>query len=684
MAEERKSPAGGPGENFQTRNHFTENTTKAQVNLADARKFLQAVGGDGPFCFQLINSNGGQILKSVPFDEQWSNYIAQQNLKGDNVFVTVNQTDGIGRKTSNITRVRAIFVDLDGAPFPNNIPLTPSVIVNSSPGKFHIYWFVDDLPLEEFRVIQKNIAHMFDGDRMVIDLPRVMRVPGFLHLKNEPFCSELLYSDPTRYTADQIRNAFRQPFQPETVVVEAASTADISPYARRALESEVARVLTAQQGTRNATLNEASFKLGSLVASGALSRTMVEVSLLRAAAGCGLLAMEAGATVKSGIESGLRHPRKVHEPQYREPSFIEMFPDRQPLKDYPFSDLGNSQRLLEMHGQDLRFVEQWKTWLVWNGKCWSPDRNGEVQRRAIAMTEVFRQDEFKNNGIYSREFKFAQRSQNRPSIDNAITLARSNLIVAAIPEQFDTKSLLLNVENGTIDLQTMKLRKHCRDDMITKTLRIQYDKNAQNARWLHFVNWCTCGDVELARFIQKAVGYSLTGETSEQILFYLYGLGANGKSTFIETIFRLLESLAERIPSESLMLQKSGSGQSNDIAGLVGKRLVVANEVGEGVTLNESRVKEITGSDMVAARRLYQEFFNFRPQFKLWIVGNHRPIIKGTDHGIWRRIRMIPFNAQIAEADKDPYLQSLLPNGSTRPQIGRLASTCLHQAVFPH
>jgi putative DNA primase/helicase len=177
---------------------------------------------------------------------------------------------------------------------------------------------------------------------------------------------------------------------------------------------------------------------------------------------------------------------------------------------------------------------------------------------------------------------------------------------------------------------------------------------------MRFLEQVTGGDRELMAFLQRAVGYSLTGSTQEQVLFYLFGLGRNGKTVFMETVLSLLAGYARRIPSESLMVRQHGGGIPNDMAMLSSARVACASETAEGAQLDEARIKEITGGDTIAARFLHKEFFEFKPQFKLWIVGNHRPIIKGGDLGIWRRILLVPFTITIPESEVDPALPAKL------------------------
>jgi putative DNA primase/helicase len=215
------------------------------------------------------------------------------------------------------------------------------------------------------------------------------------------------------------------------------------------------------------------------------------------------------------------------------------------------------------------------------------------------------------------------------------------------------------VENGTIDLKTGELREHRQEDMITKIASIRYDKDAGCPIWKNFLMEIMNYNAELIRFIQTAADWAITGDTSEQSMFILYGTGTNGKSAFLNTIMTLLGDYAIATPTETFM-KKNGEQISNDIARLRGTRFVTTTEAEQGKRLSEPLIKQITGNDRMTARFLYGEFFNFVPTFKIFMATNHKPVIKGTDHGIWRRIKLIPFTTRIPEERQDKYLEEKL------------------------
>jgi len=243
-------------------------------------------------------------------------------------------------------------------------------------------------------------------------------------------------------------------------------------------------------------------------------------------------------------------------------------------------------------------------------------------------------------------------------VRDTLKMAQSEPGVKVLVSQIDANHMLLNVGNGTIDLATGRMHAHRRQDGITKIGRARYDPSAPCPRWLAFLQRIFDGDDELIAFIQRAVGYSLTGQVSEQCLFFLYGTGQNGKSVFIQTLLHVLGEYAQKAPTEMIMKQeRSNAGSASpDMARLRGVRLAVTAELEENQRMGESRVKDLTGADRIVARPLYRDPIEFEPTHKLWIYGNHKPTIRGTDEGIWRRIRLIPFTVTIPNDEKDAHL----------------------------
>jgi putative DNA primase/helicase len=326
-----------------------------------------------------------------------------------------------------------------------------------------------------------------------------------------------------------------------------------------------------------------------------------------------------------------------------------------------FTDTTNAYRLLTEYGKDIRYNALWKKWIVWNGSHWEMDDGYLIHDRGLKMIR----------GIYEELLKtsdFRDRLDiEKHAIQSESARRRKALIEVAswIPElniktdNLDKDPWLFNAKNGTIDLRTGEVREQKPEDLITRMANVEYSKEADCPTWKKFVMEIMNYNHELIHFIQNAAGWSITGDTSEQTMFILFGSGANGKSTFLNTIMNLLGDYAIATPTETFM-KRSGDQITNDIARLRGARFVTTTEAEHGKRLSEPLIKQITGSDRMTARFLYGEYFNFVPTFKIYMATNHKPVIKGTDHGIWRRIKLIPFINRIEEENQDKHLEQKL------------------------
>jgi len=323
----------------------------------------------------------------------------------------------------------------------------------------------------------------------------------------------------------------------------------------------------------------------------------------------------------------------------------------------PLTDSGNAERFVAKFGEEIRHCYPWKKWLVWDGKRFRRDDAGRVIGLSKAVARSIREevDLTDDEKIQERITKWARTSENLGRRNAMVTLTASELGIGIVPDELDGSQWLLNVENGTIDLRTGKTRPHRREDLITKVAPVTFDPEVQCPEWMKFLER-VLPDESVRDFVQKAVGYSLTGDVSAQILILLYGTGANGKSTFLCILLDLLGSDYAIQAAPEILLTKSRSEHPTELADLFGVRAAVCTEIGVGRRFNEVLVKQLTGGDKIRARRLYEDFWEFRPTHKLWIAANHKPIVQGTDHAIWRRIRLVPFTVRIPEDEQDPQL----------------------------
>jgi putative DNA primase/helicase len=330
-----------------------------------------------------------------------------------------------------------------------------------------------------------------------------------------------------------------------------------------------------------------------------------------------------------------------------------------PAEELRCSDMGNGYRFARRHRLNVRYNYVSGKWYVFDGRRWLEDDSGEVYRLAkeTAINILIEAAHTENEDRRKALAKWASVSEGDSKLRAMLHMAESELPVKL--EVFDADPMLFNCANGTIDLRTGSLRPHRREDMLTKLSPVAYDVEAQPVRWLAFLDRVFAGDQQLIKFIQKAVGYSLAGDTSEQCLFINYGTGANGKSVFLKTIAALVGDYGQQVQTSTLMI-KQHQGVNNDVATLRGARFLAATETDDGQKLAESTVKQLTGGDKVRARFLFQESFEFTPQFKIWLAANHKPEIRGNDHAIWRRIRLVPFNVTIPKAEQNPHLDAEL------------------------
>jgi putative DNA primase/helicase len=345
---------------------------------------------------------------------------------------------------------------------------------------------------------------------------------------------------------------------------------------------------------------------------------------------------------------------------------------------FPLTDSGNAERMAYLYGEDLKYVSAWKTWLYWTGTHWSKDAKNSIYLAAQRTARSIREEAIGTPAeVYAKISGWAANSESEWRLRAMIHLCESQKVVARVPQDFDRDADLLNCRNGTIDLEKGELREHSRGDMISKCVPVNYYQEGDSGRWEKFLTDVQ-PDPEVRKYLQRAVGYTLSGSVGEQCLFFLYGDGANGKTTFVEAVKSVLGGYAVKVESAALMSRVNLRGGSNggatpNLARLFGARMASTTEIQEGAYLNEALIKDITGGDTIVARHLYSSLFEFRPTHKLWISGNHRPRVKGMDSAIWRRFRVVPFEVAIPKGRQDRRLLEKLRGEEGQEEILRWA-----------
>lgn len=339
-------------------------------------------------------------------------------------------------------------------------------------------------------------------------------------------------------------------------------------------------------------------------------------------------------------------------------AWAEAVPD-----DVPFNrtDAGNGEHFARLYGDQVRYDHRRKRWLVWADHWWRVDDVAMVRRFA---KEAARHRYQQALGIANleerkREAGFAIGSENRNRLEAMLAAARSEPPIADAGDSWDLDPWLLGVANGVVDLRSGGLRPGVPADRITRHVPIAYDPDARCLRWERFLDEVLRGDEDFFDYVWRAIGYSLTGDVREQCLFLCWGTGSNGKSVFLALLRALAGDYATDTPFSTLELHDRSS-IPNDVAALVGRRVVTAAETGEGRRINEARLKALTGGDAVTARFLHGEFFTFQPVAKFWLAVNHKPRVADDSYGFWRRVRLIPFLRRFTPLDADDALADKL------------------------
>lgn len=338
--------------------------------------------------------------------------------------------------------------------------------------------------------------------------------------------------------------------------------------------------------------------------------------------------------------------------------------DTKKAEAYDQTDTGNAHRLYDRFGKIIRYSFNRKKWYFWTGKMWALDESGEIKKLADEICEDLKREAWnvQDEDLQEKALKFAKKTASSNSKEAMIKECQHIEDIPASPDDFDAYTDYLNCQNGIVNLRNGELIPHDSSFMMSKICNAEYDTTGgKPKRWLEFLDEVTKGDKHLQDYIQKCIGYSISGSNKEQCAYFLYGMGNNGKSTFLDTIADLLGTYAANAQPDTIMLQSrigsSGGGANSDIARLKSARFVTCEEPTEGVRLNEGLLKQLTGGSKVTCRFLYGDEFEYTPEFKIWVATNHKPTVRGTDIGIWRRIKLIPFEVNIPKDKVDKNLK---------------------------
>jgi putative DNA primase/helicase len=656
-----------------------------------AERFLTALDPSTlNFTFQFFDDNADRKRKDLTgfvhgsLAQHWDT-LCRLNAQGAGIYVTINATDFKGRSAANIVRIRSLFIDLDKAgPLPEKFHAEPHIVVESSRDKYHVYWLVRDCPVDQFTALQIRLIAAYDSDAKPKDLSRVLRLPGFIHekvkdgVRSLPFRSDLVEASdrPAYVVADAITGLPEKETTSarEKVEEKATPAAGAMPWTA----DEEARIRSALDAipTDEATLkqefgdsHEVWWKIGYAInrlgwgeQGLAIYRDWSKESPEYNEEGL----LTAWRSFERHRDDGVSKPVTIGTVYFYARRFgwdSGASPDECAPTERN-TDLGNARRLVRIHGNDLRYVHAWRAWLAWENGHWRRDVDLAIMRKAKDIIEHMYEEAGRINDETRRTALrgWAMKSQDGKRLREMVGLAQSEIKVVLPVSKLDADPYLLGVRNGVVDLRTGEFREARREDYVTKRAGTAFDPHARCPQWEAFLRRIL-GDAELIKYLQRAAGYLLTGLTVEEVLFVLWGTGANGKSTFRETLYALLGDYAVGSDASLLITPKQGGGPTPDLARLHGRRLVTVNETQQNDHLNEARVKFITSHDIITARNLYEAPFDFTPTHKTILTTNHKPIVRGGDEGTWRRIHLLPFTKMIPLKDRDPRFREwkLLP-----------------------
>jgi P4 family phage/plasmid primase-like protien len=610
-----------------------------QVDVDAAIEFLSAVTPAGSFGNVVaINAYSGAPT-GIGFQQGKLDAVRDfiQHHQRENLYFSVNGLDRqIDKKPSkaDISAMRWAYVDIDDLSDGvlrrlQNFELPPTLILFSG-GGYQAFWQLDapvrvDGNLAELEGVNKALIASLGGDRSAWNLDRVMRLPATVN-----------WLSPTkRKRGRQLAATYIVEHHPErTYSIEQLQAIQCTPAPKDELRAR-AKKAGAADTSRSADL----------------------MRKVRAA----INARWTDEQIHAALDGTDPHALDQNDPARAVQRAIDLV--RRTPSNYLANDTGNAQRLVAQRGEDFHYCVETGEFHVWDGIRWAPDL------RALRVTQLLKEcnrtmwDEVKESADPKQQearAKWAVRSQDNARLIAAISSVRSEPGVAIRQAQFDADPMLPGVQNGTVNLKTGKFQKADRKDYITKSVGCAFDPKARCPRFRKLL--ANMFAPAVAAYLQRVLGYILTGMTLEQAIFLLLGVTHAGKSVLIETIKALMGDYGCNARTELLMQHKQASkgGPSEEEARLSGRRFVSVNETIDGMRLNESLIKDLSGEDTVTARMLHKNSQEFLPQFKIMIRGNHKPNVSGDDAAIARRLKLLWVNSSVPTSKRDPKLKEKL------------------------
>lgn len=581
--------------------------------------------------------------------------------EGRDVFFVASLLQMACRRKGSALPISALFVDGDdaGEVVPPNLP-QPTAVVESSQGRRHWYWaLTTPLQPQDAETLNRQLALAVGGDLSGWDATQLLRVPGTTNYKypDMPKVRLLSIDASLSYCAKDFGervsagHSLKENLVPDRRMTVAHSAPPI-PLSGMALDIWRGN---SPVSTRSGALDRSAtlYKIGAALAeAGAPTPSIVESLAERDAS----LGYHKYTKRTDAMQQYYEIAQRVTETHHADEAGLPADLHHAILTE-ELTDQRVAECVSAWYGDELRYAPDRGVWLEWQGTRWAVQAdNAAVRQRIVATARRLQQIAFaeaqgpaNNRDLLTQAFRI---QNNRKTRDVAETL-RSLPTMRRNFGDFDANPWLLNVANGTVNLKTGALQPHDPADLITNIAPVEYDSQAQAPQWEAFLQQVFCGDTDLIDYVQRLIGYSLTGMVSERAIFILYGAGRNGKSVFLETLRELLGEYASAFDPGVLTLHKHEKHPAG-LAVLAGKRLVYAQETAEGSRLNEAQVKSLTGGDTVPVRLMHENPWEMKPTFTIFLSTNSKPVIGEQGPAIWERLKPIPFRHTVAPEERVP------------------------------
>jgi putative DNA primase/helicase len=620
------------------------------------KRFIQFVHRGEPTVYQTFSrdpelASNSQTFRSARNKKLRDRLLDLNQKQKMNVAMLINKSRSGSRKRESITEINAVFIDSDDRKLKIDVLLSlkvrPHIVVETSSGRFHAYWFVSGCPVERFESIQKALAERFGTDASICDPSRVMRLPGTLNWKRKPpFMARIVFehagvSVPVSTLIKQLGLTV-QPPRTKT------KTKAVAKKTKGAAVTDAVQRLTTELTAK------VRHALHCLPADDRLLWLRVGMAIHSAAAN------EQGyALWTAWSETSGRFDHEVQRSTWNgfttsggiNIETLFFLANRARDKPSAFDDTDAARLFSATYADRLRYDPQRRQWYLFNGVVWRED-GAAPARLAFKLIDDLSAGEGRQDPALRR---YRGSTGPRAIVSQAELLEELHVDEAS----FDYDINLLAVKNGVIDLRTSEFREARPTDYLRRCTDVAYDVDVKCPVWRKFLTEVTCGDRELAMYLRLAVGYTLYGHANEQLFFMPEGSGSNGKGAFMRTIKAILGSYAGTIAPNLLTSAYSGNanGPSPALAALRGIRMGIVTEMVQKRSFDTAFIKQFAGGDEITARANYGDQSTFKPEGKLWISTNDMPEIAATDYAMWRRLIPIPFKAVFKGKNRDNDLE---------------------------